>query len=188
MSQDEYFSVHAHLKINVEVLGEGERVPSDVEFEREIPIAFRIASECSDLDGGVEKELQSLHHDNSQALSKFLHAQNEKINLLLGFMLSQQDDPALRHQTETFGASSLTFIAKKPFQKGQHVRLKLFLENPPSAIYCYGSVYGIKEKNGKYAVGVKYTRLQEDDKDVLIRAALHQQQKLLRQRAMERNN
>ncbi|KXF81955.1 PilZ domain-containing protein [Enterovibrio coralii] len=188
MSQDEYFSVHAHLKINVEVLGETEHVPSDVEFGREIPLAFRIASQCGDLDNSVEKEIQVLAHEDGHALAKFLQAQNEKINLLLGFMLSQQDDPTIRYQTETFGASSLTFIAKQAFQKGQHVRLKLFLENPPSAIYCYGSVYGCKEKNGKYAVGVKYIRLQEDDRDVLIRAALHQQQKLLRQRALERNN
>ncbi|MDD1794770.1 PilZ domain-containing protein [Enterovibrio makurazakiensis] len=188
MSQDEYFSVHAHLKINVEELGDGEHVPSDVEFGREIPIAFRIASDCGVLDSSVEKEIHTLHNDQGHALSKFLTAQNEKINLLLGFMLSQQDDPNLRFQTETFGASSLTFIAKKAFQKGQHLRLKLFLENPPSAIYCYGTVYGCKEKNGKFAVGIKYTRLQEEDRDVLIRAALHQQQKLLRQRALERDN
>ncbi|MBV7297065.1 PilZ domain-containing protein [Enterovibrio paralichthyis] len=188
MSQDEYFSVHAHLKINVEVLGDGEPVPSEVEFGREIPIAFRIASQCGDIDNSVEKEINALNHDEGQALSKFLRAQNEKINLLLGFMLAQQDDPTLRYQTETFGASSLTFIARKAFEKGQTVRLKLFLENPPSAIYCYGSVYGCKEKNGKFAVGVKYIRLLEEDRDVLIRAALHQQQKLLRQRALERNS
>ncbi|WP_325892953.1 PilZ domain-containing protein [Grimontia sp. NTOU-MAR1] len=188
MSQDEYFSVHAHLKINVDVLGDDEHVPSEAEFGREIPVAFRIAGECGDLDNGVEKDIQALHQDDSQALTKFLQAQNQKINLLLGFMLSQQDDPKIRHQTETFGASGLTFIARKAFEKGQHVRLKLFLENPPSAIYCYGSVYGCKEKNGKFAVGVKYIRLQEEDRDVLIRAALHQQQKLLRQRALERKS
>ncbi|AMG31712.1 PilZ domain-containing protein [Grimontia hollisae] len=188
MSQDEYFSVHAHLKINVDVLPDDEHIPSEAEFGREIPLAFRIASECGDLDSSVEKEIQALQHDEGHALTKFLHAQNQKINLLLGFMLSQQDDPNLRYQTETFGASSLTFIARKAFKKGQHVRLKLFLENPPSAIYCYGSVYGCKEKNGKFAVGVKYIRLQEEDRDVLIRAALHQQQKLLRQRALERNS
>ncbi|WP_407332947.1 PilZ domain-containing protein [Enterovibrio sp. 27052020O] len=188
MSQDEYFSVHAHLKINVEELGDGEQVPSEVEFGREIPVAFRIASQCGDIDSSVEKEIHALHQDNGQALGKFLIAQNEKINLLLGFMLAQQDNPKVRYQTETFGASGLTFIAKKAFHKGQHIRLKLFLENPPSAIYCYGSVYGCKEKNGKYAVGMKYIRLQEEDRDVLIRAALHQQQKLLRQRALERDN
>ena len=66
--------------------------------------------------------------------------------------------------------------------------LKLFIESPPSAIFCYGLVYGCKEKNGKFAVGIKYIRLKEEDKDVLIRATLHQQQKLLRQRALERHH
>ncbi|ATF08595.1 PilZ domain-containing protein [Candidatus Enterovibrio altilux] len=188
MSQDEYFSVHAHLKINVEILSHDEHVPSNVEFEREIPISFRIASACSNLDSNIENELNALHHDNSQALSKCLHAQSEKINLLLGFMLAQQDDPKLRHQTETFGASSLTFITKTSFKKGQHIRLKLFLEHPHSAIYCYASAYSCEERNGKHAVGAKYIRLQDNDRDVLIRAALHQQQKLLRQRTLERDS
>ncbi|WP_394349124.1 PilZ domain-containing protein [Candidatus Enterovibrio escicola] len=171
----------------MELLGNDEAVPSDIEFERNIPIAFRIAHQCSLIDSTVKKELHALY-DDKQAISKFLRSQNEKINLLLGFMLSQLDDPTQEYQTETFGASSLTFTAKKTFEKGQDIRLKLFLENPPSAIYCYGNVYGCKEENGKYTISVKYTRLQEEDRDVLIRVALHQQQKLLRQNALEKNN
>lgn len=188
MSQDEYFSVHGHLKINAQVLDNDEKIPSLIEFERTIPLSFQIARQCGQLDHNIEKEIQVLHFEKGHALTTYLHSQNEKINLLLSFMLSQQDDPTLRYQTETFGASGLTFIAHHPFSKDTAVRLTLFLDTPPSAIYCYGRVYGCKEKNGKFAVGIKYVRLLEEDRDVLIRAALLHQQKLLRHRALERHN
>lgn len=188
MNQDEYFSVHAHVRMNAEVLSDSETVPSPAEFERNIPLSFRIASQCGNVDLAVEKDIQVLHHEDGHALLNYLRAQNEKINLLLSFMLSQQDDPRFRYQTETFGASGLTFISQMEFKKDAVVRLKLFLDSPPTAVYCYGRVYGCKEKNGKFAVGIKYIRLKEEDKDVLIRATLHQQKKLLRQRALERNN
>lgn len=188
MSQDEYFSVDGHLKINAQVLNEGEKIPSPMEFKRSIPLSFRIANQCGYLDQGIENEIQLLNHEKGHALSTYLHTQNEKINLLLSFMLSQQDDPTVRYQTETFGASGLTFIAQTPFIKDSAVRLKLFLDTPPSAIYCYGRVHDCKEKNEKFTVGIKYVRLQEEDRDILIRAALQHQQKLLRHRALERNN
>ena len=188
MTQTEYFSVHCHIKINIETLNENENIPSLAELERNIPLSFRIASQCGNVDTGIERDVQFLHHEDGDALLNYLRAQNEKINLLLSFMLSQQDDPNFRYQTETFGASGLTFISKVEFIKDTAVRLKLFIESPPTAIYCYGLVYGCKEKNGRFAVGIKYIRLKEEDKDVLIRAALHQQQKLLRQRALDRHH
>ena len=188
MSQTEYFSVRSHIKINVEALNENETVPSLAELDQNIPLSFKIASQCASVDASIERDIQFLHHEDGDALLNYLRAQNEKINLLLSFMLSQQDDPNLRYQTETFGASGLTFISKVAFIKDTAVRLKLFIESPPTAIFCYGLVYGCKEKNGKFAVGIKYIRLKEEDKDVLIRAALHQQQKLLRQRALERHH
>lgn len=188
MNHDEYFSVHAHLKINVEPIDNTDVIPSQVDFKHSIPLSFRIANQCGHLDLSIEREVQVLSNEQGHALAKYLHNQNEKINLLLGFILSEQDNPAFRYQTQTFGASGLTFIAKRAFEKNTAVRLKVFLDAPLSAIYCYGRVYGCKEKNGRFAVGITYTRLLDEDRDILIRAALQLQQKQLRQRALDRDN
>ncbi|NAX48402.1 hypothetical protein [Photobacterium halotolerans] len=187
MNQDEYFSVHAGLTINVEPLGEHAVLPDDAEFLREIPPLFRVASECSELEGSAEKMLQQDNKTMNRPLLDYLAAQNNKINLLLSFVLSQQDDPALRHTTQTFGASQLTYLAERPLEIGCQARLKLFLDNPPAAVYCYASVSECQAREDKFDITLQYTRLQEDDRDLLIRAALHIQQKLLRQRALQRN-
>ncbi|WP_434360314.1 PilZ domain-containing protein [Parasalinivibrio latis] len=186
MSQDEYFSVHAHLTVNVEPLAEGEHIPDKEAFEAEIPVLFRIARECAESDESMEKDLAAMKIENSHALLNYLNTQNKKLDLLLNFMLANQDNPKFRHKTETFGASSLTYFSDKPLHKGTSTRVKIFLHHPAAAIYCYGEVFGCKEVEGRYAIGIRYTRLQEPDQDILIRAALHLQQKLLRQRALKR--
>ncbi|UXI02299.1 PilZ domain-containing protein [Photobacterium sp. TY1-4] len=186
MNQDEYFSVHAGLTINVERLADGESLPDESAFLLEIPPLFRVASECSGFEEGIEQSLGKLAQKDNQLLLDYLKAQNNKINLLLSFVLSQQDNPALRYTTETFGASQLTFTATQPFQVGRYTRVKLFLDKPSAAVYCYAEVTDCREKGDAFEITLKYIRLQEDDQDLLIRAALYVQQKLLRQRAQQR--
>ncbi|QIR06253.1 PilZ domain-containing protein [Salinivibrio costicola] len=192
MSQDEYFSVRAAIRINVEPLQDSQAQPDADAFMAEIPAPFRVASQCGQVDNAVEKELQSLDPDDASALYRILQAQNEKITLMMGYMLSQEDDPSQRFTTHTFGASSFAYLSPAPLKHGDHARVKLFLDFPPTAIYCYGVVTHCEEKapDGdhppQYLIQIQYTRLLEDDRDTLIRAALHHQQKLLRKRALNR--
>ncbi|MCG7586728.1 PilZ domain-containing protein [Photobacterium sp. OFAV2-7] len=188
MNQDEYFSVSAGLTINVELLPPSEQLPDEIAFSHEIPPLFRVASECTGLEDGIEQSLQKLTKEDSKPLLDYLTAQNSKINLLLSYVLSQQDNPRHRHITETFGASQLTFFSAKAIPVGTNARVKLFLDKPSAAVYCYAEVVSNTTKGDKVEVTLKYNRLQEDDRDLLIRAALYIQQKLLRQRAQYRTD
>ncbi|RXJ72422.1 PilZ domain-containing protein [Veronia nyctiphanis] len=185
MSQDEYFSVNVQLRINAKLLDHEHPLPSEDDFENEIPASFRLAAQFSKMDSTLEEGVGTRIED---AVSRHINLQNEKINLLLGFMLSQQDEPKQRFMTESFGASRLVFTSDEKWDKDAHVRLKIFIDNPPSAVYCYGAVESCEEKSGQYEIAVEYTHLLEEDRDVLIRAALFEQQKMLRQRALDRNN
>ena len=188
MNQDEYFSVHSGLTINIELLGRDEQLPDELAFSQEIPPLFRVASECNSLEDGIEQSLGKLTKEESKPLLDYLSAQNSKINLLLSYVLSQQDDPAIRYITQSFGASRLTFLSKSPFPVGSQARVKLFLDKPPAAIYCYAEVTGSEAKDNGFEITLKYNRLLEGDRDLLIRAALYIQQKLLRQRAQQRTD
>ncbi|MGF1682334.1 PilZ domain-containing protein [Photobacterium minamisatsumaniensis] len=187
MNQDEYFSVNAGLTINVEPLSDGDVVPDEHTFSLEIPPLFRVASECNGLDDNLDRALNTLNNSDQQALTTYLTAQNNKINLLLSYVLSQQNDPALRYITTSFGASRLSYSNATALVEGSAVRVKLFLDNPAAAIYAYADVVECGEQNEQFEITLKYTRLQEDDRDLLIRAALHFQQKILRQRAQQRS-
>lgn len=190
MSDQEYFTVHYQMIANVEPLAEDANYPTFDQFEAEIPAPFLVASEFSFLDQLNDAARAELKSNDFKHVIQLLDTQNSKLNLLLTFMLSQQDDPALRHQTVSFGASQFSYQTELPLSLGQKLRVKLFLDHPAAAIYCYGSVTGsvtqCAEYDQQHVITVKYDLLRDLDQDLLIKAALYQQQKLLRQRSLNR--
>ncbi|WP_158107198.1 PilZ domain-containing protein [Vibrio furnissii] len=187
MIDQEYFTVHHALNINVEPMPADFLLPSPLDFEAEIPAPFVVASEFSQLDQLNDAARLELKSSDFKHVIQLLETQNSKLNLLLSFMLSQQDDPAYRTFTISFGASQFTYRAQNAVQAGQQVRAKLFLEHPAAAIYCYGQVTACEAEDNQFIVAVRYELLRDADQDLLIKAALYQQQKLLRQRSLDRD-
>lgn len=186
MSDQEFFTVNHTMTVNVEPLAESEQFPNYDNFEGEIPAPFIVASEFSHLDMLNDSARAELKNNDFKHVIQLLDTQNSKLNLLLTFMLSQQDDPSLRHQTHSFGASQFSYYSQHAIDIETKVRVKLFLEHPAAAIYCYGHVAHIEDQDDKKLITVKYDLLRDLDQDLLIKAALFQQQKLLRQRSLNR--
>ena len=186
MTEQEFFTVHATLTINVERLPEGYLLPSQDAFEAEIPAPFIVASEFSQLDQLAESARIELKNSDLKNVINLLDAQNSKLNLLLSFMLSQQDEAHSRFKTTRFGASQVAFTSANAIAVGEKARVKLFLESPAAAIYCYAQVSDCQASASQFEVTMKYILLRDSDQDLLIKAALHQQQRLLRQRSLER--
>ena len=185
MDSEEYFTVKARLNINVEALATSESLPNLANFQQEIPPAFIIANQCNQLDNQWQQEI-STQKEILSDIDPFLRIQNEKINLLLGLLLTEQDNEKYRFFSESFSATGLSFLADSYFEKGKLVRLKIFLVHPSTAIYCYAHVWNCEQKDNKYHTHLRFSLLQEDDRDILIRAALFYQQLWLRKRALSR--
>ncbi len=187
MTEQEYFTVHYNLTINVEALGSDFALPDEETFSSEIPTPFIVASEFSHLDSLADNARLELQNKELKHVTQLLDTQNAKLNLLLSFMLAQQDDASARFQTTQFGASQLTYMSNKALNLNQLVRVKLFLDHPAAAIYCYAEVVECLSSGQGFHVTLKYKMLRDTDQDLLIKAALYQQQKLLRQRSLERD-
>ncbi|WCE28626.1 PilZ domain-containing protein [Vibrio sp. SCSIO 43137] len=188
MDQQEFFTVHHKLTVNVEPLAADFVLPEQNIFVSEIPAPFIVASEFSQVDTLAERAMSELKNSDFKHLIQLIDHQNGKLNLLLTFMLAQQDDESIRSITTRFGASQFTYIAPKQLEVGQLARVKLFLDHPPAAIYCYAKVVECAEGEQGFEATLTYSLLREQDQDLLIKAALYQQQKLLRQRSKEREN
>lgn len=186
MAGQEYFSVHHSMVVNIEPLNDEFVMPSNTEFEAEIPHSFVIASEFSQLDQLNDKAMLELKHSDLRHVMSLLDHQNSKLNLILTYMLSQQDNKLHRYHTLSFGASQFIYQSPSPVTINSHARAKLFLEHPAAAIYCYAKVAECVEHENGYAITMEYVLLREQDQDLLIKAALHQQQKLLRERTLNR--
>jgi len=187
MDQQEFFTVQHGLTANIEPLVDGFALPELEDFINEIPAPFLVASEFSSLDTLTDKAVTELRNSDLSHVVQLLDTQNSKLNLLLTFLLSQQNEAKYSHTTVSFGASQFSYIANKPLKLGQLVRVKLFLERPASAIYCYGQVTQSEPDEQSSKMTVSFLRLRDEDQDLLIKAALYQQQKLLRKRSRDRD-
>ncbi len=188
MDQQEFFTVHHKLTVNVEPLENDFTLPSENVFISEIPAPFIVASEFSQVDSLAESAMNELKNSDFKHLIQLIDHQNGKLNLLLTFMLAQQDDESIRSITTSFGASQFTYIANEELTIGTLARVKLFLDHPAAAIYCYAKVIECTEGELGIQATLTYSLLRDIDQDLLIKAALYQQQKLLRQRSKERQN
>lgn len=184
---EQFFSVVHSLPINVEYLADDFVLPSLDELEQELPEPFRIAGAISHIDLSTARQLRNLDEELS-LLVDVINQQSNKINLLLSFLLSQQDDPSRRFQTVSIGGSQLSFLCPEPPHPHQLLRLKLFLHEEASAIYCYGKVTSLEHKLDGTLVQVTYSRIRNQDQEALVRASLHIQSRQLKQRAELRAN
>ncbi len=130
MAGQEYFSVHHSMVVNVEPLTDDYVLPTINEFEAEIPHSFIIASEFSQLDQLNDKAMLELKHSDLRYVMQLLDHQNSKLNLILTYMLSEQDDKQHRFHTLSFGASQFSYQSNSALPIDSHSRAKLFWNIP----------------------------------------------------------
>ena len=181
MDNNEYFLVQHTLSINLHPVNETQLPIDQNAFEEEIPGPFRMASDLAQADVSMLAPLK-LNSENTQALWHFLQAQNQKINTLLSYVLTQQDEQQARHQSLKFSAGSLIIAGNDKWGVGDNVRLKIFLPEESAAIYCYACVSDSSESECVFT----YTFIREQDRELLIRASLHVQSQQLKNRAKQR--
>ncbi|MCP5077568.1 MAG: PilZ domain-containing protein [Psychromonas sp.] len=183
MTNSEYFLVEHQLSLNIEPLSDDESIPDTVSFEAEIPAPFRMASDLATIESHNLQPLK-LNNETTQALWGYLQAQNLKINTLLTYVLSQQDDRRFHFQSYAFSAGICLFnCLDKTFNVGQNVRLKIFIPDESAAIYCYAQVTEIENES----IELSYKQIREEDRELLIRTTLHIQSKQLKARAQQRS-
>lgn len=187
----EYFAIKEPLAINVVPLpSQGDhkpQVPSEESFLAALPAVFQMAGELQQHEQPTTQQIRALG-DAGHAILELFQQQNQKLNALLGYLLRYEDDPEDRYQGFEYGGAGVGFHSPKPFSLGQLVELKLFLNAESAALYCIGEVIDCEDAEPGYRVRVLFRRIREADQELMVRAALHAQTRLLKKRASERTN
>jgi hypothetical protein len=183
---NEFFSIEHDFSVNILPL-EPTNVTSFEQFLADMPTPFKMASDMKSIDQSALRPLQAISGVAGQ-LVEFLNHQSEKIDLLIGYILSQQDDEDHRYQGIKFGGGGLLFAASTAFKLAQLLEIKIFLLNQNCAVYCYGEVIEVKQDEDSYLHKVVFHFIREDDREILVRNSLHEQSKQLQRLAQQRNN
>jgi len=181
---NEFFSIKHPFNINI--LPVTNKDISYVEFLSLMPAPFKLANDIVAIDQAALAPLQAMSGIAAQ-LVQYLNHQAQKIDLLVGHIISEQDNAEYRSSGTAFGGGGIEFVHNTAFQEGDIVELKIFLSHDNCAIYCHGEIINIKKHEEKYNHQVIFHHVREEDREILVRSSLRLQSKLLQQLAKERN-
>ncbi len=149
-------------------------------FESNMPYAFKIAGEMAEVQSQSLKPLRGLGEKLTD-LVDYLQFQAKKIDLMMSYILQQQDQEQYRENAIKFGGGGVVIEHKQAVEIGQTRIIKLFLESESAAIYCYAEAIEQTQVDDSYHVNYVYTHIREADQELLVRASLHLQTVTLRQ-------
>lgn len=185
-NSEKFFSIDHDFQVNAMPMSLGSQLPSQQQFELMIPAPFKLASQISYIDS---KTLAPIRQIGGVAveLAEFLNLQAQKIDMMMGYILTVQDDEKFRHQGIKFGGSHLNYISSEQLTVEQLVTLKIFIAENNCAVFCIGRVTAITPYEEDYEVEVEFAKISDDDQEHLVRTSLQVQTMLLKQRAMNRD-
>ena len=182
---DEFFSIDHEFTVNFHQVAHAQ-LPSFEDFIQQMPLPFKIASDMVSIDQAALRPIQGLSGIASQ-LVDYLNHQANKIDLLVGYILSQQDQPEHRYQGTKVGGGGIIFTDKASLSLGDMIEMKVFLLSENCAVYCLGEVVEVTAMDDLFHHKVIFHYIREQDREMLVRTSLHLQSKHLQALAQKRN-
>jgi hypothetical protein len=174
-----FFLINHPTKVNVNFIDASHGQQTMHEFETNMPYAFRIASELSEIESQALKPLRSMG-EKLDGLVNYLQLQARKIDLMMSYILIQQDDEEKRAEAIKFGGGGIIVSHSSAINIGACAEVKVFLEQEAAAVYCLAEVINVEEIDDLYHVSYVYTHIRDQDQELLVRASLHLQTNQLR--------
>ena len=174
------FYLIAHpVKANVLTISPEQYAYSLREFEEHMPYAFKMAGEMAHIQSQTLKPLRSLG-DKLEDLVTYLEFQAKKIDLMMSYILQQQDEPKYQANASKFGGGGCVISQPTAGEIGSVNAIKLFLESESAAIYAFGEVIDVVKSAHGYDLSYVFTHIRAQDQELLVRASLHLQTQTLR--------
>ena len=183
---DSFFLINYRTQVNLIPVTKEQLNQSQEAFEETMPYAFKIAAELSEIESHALKPLRSLG-DKLNDLVSFLQMQSRKIDLMMSYILLNEDEPEYKAQAIKFGGGGLVVEHTSPAQIGDAVTIKIFLEKEAAAVYCQAQVIESIPKDDLFEVSYVYTHIREQDQELLVRASLHLQTNQLKKNKQKRD-
>lgn len=176
---NEFFTIKHELHVNVKLMADDFSVPSQEELVAAMPYPFRMASEMSELEAKALRPLRTLG-EHAKELLNYLNQQSKKIDLMMSYILQQQDDPQERLLSTEFGGGGISVASLEPMPVGTVCQLKIFIEEEASAVFCFGEIISCNPKEDGYHSAIVFSSITEQDQELLVRSSLHLQTKQLK--------
>ncbi|CAH9060606.1 hypothetical protein PSECIP111951_02316 [Pseudoalteromonas holothuriae] len=182
---EQYFQIDDINQVNLKEVSNEEVPKSVAELELKIPALFKLATEMKELDHSMLSPLRNMG-DLASELASFLQAQSRKIDLMMSHILATEQPDEDNIFCDSYGGGGIRFSDNLVHPKGTAFRTKLFLRQEAAAIYCYSEVIDVKAlSDEQFQHTLAFTKIREEDRELVVRASLHAQTRQLKKRQSE---
>ena len=182
--EEKFFSVRYSARAIITPFNEGEEIPSEPGFLREIPGLFNIASPCAPSDLVRFRRMSMVPGDTGR-LAAFLLMQAERINGLTRYIIDEASKDAVGTETVSAGG----FTVKGSFPRGTLARVQLFLPEYGTAAYAIartedpgGQEKSLLPPDGAQLTFFRFIIIRDQDRAALQSAIAEIERKSLRER------
>ncbi|SFD06036.1 PilZ domain-containing protein [Pseudoalteromonas denitrificans] len=186
---NQYFQIEEAVKVNLEVI-KPEQVPSNaLILEQRIPPLFKLANDVNELEQSALRPLRQLS-DVAEELAAFLRAQSRKIDLIMSHILLIENDCENKIMTHSYGGGGIIVNSSDDYPLDQNFCCKIFLDFDAAAVYCFAQLIKSELCNdtNTFQHTLLFTQIRSSDQELLVRASLHAQTRLLKLQAKNKNN
>lgn len=185
---EEYFQINHSIDISLQRGGFLADLPDLTEFEANIPAPFKLASEMKGVEQNMLRPLRQLG-DVIEPLADYLKAQSRKIDLMMSYILQTQEENSVKFKTESYGGGGFVFRSSEKLAEDAYYICKMYFHDDAAAMYCHVKVIQseeLQDPETKYQHTMIFNQIRDDDREMVVRASLHQQSKQLLQKTSER--
>ncbi|WP_394202226.1 hypothetical protein [Shewanella waksmanii] len=176
-----YFNVDHTFNAYLEAWPEDQPLATESELMAMLPVGLQLISQVKSLEASCMVQLRNLD-DEAKSVVDYMKLQSKKIDLVLQYVIEQQQQQGTRYQGVSFGGSGFRLICDQPLNK-QHYKVSLHIRNELISILCFAQVDTvISLEDGRYQIDLSYSQIIDSDVEQLVKASLSVQQKQLRQR------
>lgn len=180
-THDLYFSVQHHFNLYLLPWDSQQTIPDENQLKTLQSAGLSLVNEVKQLENNCLMQLRQLEID-AKAIVDYLKLQSKKIDLVLQFMLEQENHQGSQYQGIEFGGSGFKFISDTPFEIGALFTTSVFLRDEIISLRCITEVSGSSIQDNLYHTQLSFVAIQDTDIEQLVQASLRVQQKMLKQR------
>ncbi|MCL1077572.1 hypothetical protein D5R81_06385 [Parashewanella spongiae] len=183
-----YFSVPHSFKAFLTLWPKDQGLPTENELQGLQSIGLQLLSEVKNVESNCLMQLRQLESDTKSVVD-YLKLQSKKIDLILQYVLEsepQDGEPALGLK---FGGGGIEVLTDFSAQIGQHYKSTVFIRDELIALLAITSVDDCQphpNEANKWVLTLSFQQIIEADVELLVKASLSVQQKMLKKRSQNR--
>ncbi|MBE8168829.1 MAG: hypothetical protein HAW66_10735 [Shewanella sp.] len=184
-----YFSVPHPFKAFLTLWPEEKGLPTENELQGLQSIGLQLLSEVKNVESNCLMQLRQLESDTKSVVD-YLKLQSKKIDLILQYVLESEPQDGAQTLGLKFGGGGIEILTDFSAPIGQHYKSTVFIRDELIALLAIASVDDCQphpDQADKWILTLSFKQILEADIELLVKASLSVQQKMLKQRNKNRS-